>query len=184
MHSRWVKESLKCLFGIRNSAHGIPFRLACRITKSCIANCILNCPYKHLCYALKNYFGQSSVTAADKNCNEERYYAVHEVADSRATRPPHSVPYTLQRLFGGISLFSRHKFRFVSWRSKFRISVRKLVNSTEVSDNLLLLFIFWVVTPCTLVGRYQLLWGTLCLYLQTWSWKHNVPISWYLPRSL
>jgi hypothetical protein len=31
------------------------------------------------------------------------------------------------------------------------------------------MLVFWVVTPCGLVGRYQRFGGTYCLYLQDWS---------------
>jgi hypothetical protein len=30
--------------------------------------------------------------------------------------------------------------------------------------------VFWVVTPCRLVGRYQRFGGTYCLHLQGWRW--------------
>jgi hypothetical protein len=34
--------------------------------------------------------------------------------------------------------------------------------------------VFWVVTQCGLVGRYQRFGGTYCLHLQPWRWMQYV----------
>lgn len=38
-----------------------------------------------------------------------------------------------------------------------------------------------IIEPCSLVGWYQCLWGTWCMYLQGWSEQGRVPI-WFLSR--
>jgi hypothetical protein len=44
-------------------------------------------------------------------------------------------------------------------------------------------FIFWVVTPRGLVGRYQRFGGRQCLHLQGW-WRQYVPSKrWYIPSN-
>jgi hypothetical protein len=44
------------------------------------------------------------------------------------------------------------------------------------------MFVFWVMTPFRLVGRYQRFGGTYCLHLQGWS--SFLLKCWYLPASL
>jgi hypothetical protein len=45
--------------------------------------------------------------------------------------------------------------------------------------------IFWVMTPCTLVGRYQSFGGTYCLHLQCGRRRQCIPPKrWYPPTRL
>jgi hypothetical protein len=54
------------------------------------------------------------------------------------------------------------------------------------------LLLFWDVTPCSLVDRYQHIGGTCCLHLHVrrvtlvpWRWRHRVcPKRWYLSTKL
>jgi hypothetical protein len=46
------------------------------------------------------------------------------------------------------------------------------------------MLVFWVVTPCGLVGRYLHFRRTNCLHLQPWRLRQDVPLkSRYLPTS-
>jgi hypothetical protein len=45
--------------------------------------------------------------------------------------------------------------------------------------------LFWVVTPCRLVSRYQRFGETYCLHLKPWRWRQYVsPKCWHLRTSL
>jgi hypothetical protein len=48
------------------------------------------------------------------------------------------------------------------------------------------IFVFWVVTPCGLIGIYQGFGEIYCLHLQGWRWRRYSYVSpkpWYLPTS-
>jgi hypothetical protein len=46
------------------------------------------------------------------------------------------------------------------------------------------MLVFWVVTPCGLVGRYQRFGGTYRLHLQGWRRRqYDPPKGWYAPMS-
>jgi hypothetical protein len=42
------------------------------------------------------------------------------------------------------------------------------------SDQYVSMLVFWVVTPCGFIGRYQCSGGTYCLHFQRWRWRQYV----------